>query len=175
MKTDHELDQAIARLPGEIQPQQDLWLTLEARLPERQSRRRLPVSLAAGWSAAAALVVMVVVAWQLLLPSASQAPELANTDGPESLPAQYQLAVEYENLKAAQLQNIGPVSPQYGDWKFQIAVWDQAIGQVSEALDYYPDDLELLAQMQGLYTQQHNYLQMISAVDINDYSIGDEL
>lgn len=175
MKTDQELDQAIARLPGEIQPEQDLWLTLEARLPERHSRRRLPVGLAAGWSAAAALVVMVVVAWQLWLPSTSQVPQLANTDGPESLPAQYQLALEYENLKAVQLQNIGSVSPDYGNWQFQLAVWDQAIGQVSEALDYYPDDLKLLAQMQGLYTQQHNYLQMISAVDMNDYSFGDEL
>jgi len=38
-------------------------------------------------------------------------------------------------------------------------VWDKAIMQVRHALSFYPDEPQLLAQLQQLYQQQLSFLQ----------------
>lgn len=184
MKTEQELDQLTAVLPREIQPGRDLWLSLEQQLPERRhlkKRQMSPVNQVLG--IAAALTLMLVVGWRALvvpddagMPLAVHDPE-TNQDmrDSETLPPQYAITQQFESLKAEQLAQLTPGSNSFGDWQYQLASWDQAIDQVSGALDYYPGDSRLLSQMQGLYQQQIDYMRLIGRVDSNEYLSGEEL
>lgn len=180
MKSEHELDQLTAALPREIEPEQDLWPTLEARLPERRSVKKLQMSrLNRMLAMAAALALVVVVGWRvMLMPDGGSVPVAINetaTPGANVVPAQYELVRQFETIKAEQLAQISPHSETFGDWQYQMVSWDQAIDQVSGALEYYPDDPRLLAQMQGLYEQQLDYLRLIGRVDSTVYFSGEEL
>ncbi len=177
MKTDEQLDQALSRLPREIAPPQDLWAGIEAQLVPRQPSLRWwqqqPVQR---WAAVFALALVGVLWWNQSpdttpLPSDSIAlqPGVDNSEQVLIAPEQ-QIIASYEQVKAQQLGELGMVSPDVGDWRYQMAVWDQAITQVQGALTYYPDEPFLLAQMQGLYQQQLEYLQLISALDA-DYDV----
>src|SRR5690606_36471900 len=159
--TDDQLDQALSRLPREITPPQDLWAGIEARLEDRQPKRWLQQPQR--WAAVLALALAGVLWWSQTLDS----PIVSEIAMSELEPAQ-QIIVSYEQVKAQQLATIGAVSDDVGDWRYQLAVWDQAIGQVQTALTYYPDEPFLLAQMHDLYQQQLDYLQLISALAVND-------
>lgn len=177
MNTDQQLDQALSRLPREIAPPQDLWAGIEAQLVPRQRPRRWwqqqPVQR---WAAGFAIVLLGALWWN---PSPELAPVPADNMAwqPQADPAalvliapEQQIIASYEQAKAEQLGEMGVVSPDVGDWRYQMAIWDQAITQVQGALAYYPDEPFLLAQMQGLYQQQLEYLQLISALDA-DYDV----
>lgn len=184
MKTEQELDQLTAALPREMQPERDLWQSLEQQLPERrqpQKRQMSRVNQMLG--IAAALTLMLVVGWRaLVVPDDSSVPVAVTdagineeTGGTETLPPQYALTQQFESLKAEQLAQLTPGNNNFGDWQYQLASWDQAIDQVSGALDYYPGDAQLLAQMQGLYQQQIDYLRLIGRVESHSYISGEEL
>lgn len=180
MKSEHELDQLTAALPREMQPEQDLWPSLEARLSARRplpKRRLSRVNRMLGMAAALALVV--VVGWRVMLVPDNSAVPVAVNDTPMTdagvLPAQYEITQQYETVKAEQLAQLAPHSDNFGDWQYQMVSWDQAIDQVNGALEYYPDDPRLLAQMQGLYEQQLDYLRLIGRVDSTAYFSGEEL
>lgn len=180
MKSEQELDQLTAALPREMQPQQDLWPSLEAQLPARRSlnkRQMSPVNRMLGMAAALALIV--VVGWRVMLvPEDSAVPVAVNDIGipdADAVPVQYEITRQFETIKAEQLGQMAPHSDNFGDWQYQMASWDQAIDQVSGALNYYPDDPRLLAQMQGLYEQQLDYLRLIGRVDTTAYLLGEEL
>ncbi len=180
MKSEHELDQLTAALPREIEPEQDLWPSLEARLPERRPVKKRQMSRPNRMLAmVAALALVVVVGWRVMLvPDNSSVPMAVNetpTTDAMTLPVQYEIAQQYETIKAEQLAQISPHSETFGDWQYQMVSWDQAIDQVSGALEYYPDDPRLLAQMQGLYEQQLDYLRLIGRVDSTVYFSGEEL
>lgn len=70
---------------------------------------------------------------------------------------------------------LAPDRETFGDWRYQLTTWERAIDQVSSALDYYPDDPQLLSQMQGLYEQQLGYLRLIGRVDSANYLSGEEI
>lgn len=177
MKTEEQLDQALSRLPREIAPPQDLWAGIEARLPPREQPRswwqQQPVQR---WAAVFA-IALVGALWWNQTPETGWAPAdqvalqpISGTAEIELLAPEQQIIASYEQVKAQQLGDLGVVSPDVGDWRYQLAVWDQAITQVQSALTYYPDEPFLLAQMQGLYQQQLDYLQLISALDA-DYDV----
>jgi hypothetical protein len=175
-QTEKQLDQAIAKLPRELLPEQDLWLQLEPQLTPRSAARRGLGLVSRPWAAAAALVVAVVLAWRVLLIPDNGGTQIAGNDFGNGYVASHQTVIEeFETIKAETLGNVGTVSEYFGDWHYQMAVWDQAIEQVRDALEYYPDEPLLLSQMSGLYQQQLNYLQMVSVVDTNEYSwMGNE-
>ncbi|HDZ07947.1 hypothetical protein [Pseudohongiella sp.] len=180
MKSEQELDQLTAALPREMQPTQDLWPSLEAQLPERRpvkKRQLLRINQMLGMAAALALVV--VVGWRVMLvPDDSAVPvAVKDTTMPDAgaVPVKYEMTRQFETIKAEQLAQMAPHSDNFGDWQYQMASWDQAIDQVSGALNYYPDDPRLLAQMQGLYEQQLDYLRLIGRVDSTAYLMGEEL
>jgi hypothetical protein len=182
VKTDQEmdkqLDQAIAKLPKELMPEQDLWLQLEPRLQNHSDGRQGWAGISQALAAVAVFAVAGMLAWRVLLipGSGDDGIQIAgdNVDYGH-ITGQQAVIEEYEKIKAEKLGNVGLVSEYFGDWRYQLAVWDQAIGQVRDALEYYPDEPQLLSQMSGLYQQQLNYLQMVSVVDINEYSwMGNE-
>jgi len=180
VKSEQELDQLTAALPREMPPQQDLWPALEAQLPERPAQKRRQTSLDNRMlGMAAALALVVVVGWRVMLvPGDSTVPVAVNeTTMPDvdAVPVQYQMARQFETIKAEQLAQLAPRSDSFGDWQYQMASWDLAIDQVSGALDYYPNDPRLLAQMQSLYEQQLDYLRLIGRVDSTAYLLGEEL
>ncbi|MEX0741111.1 MAG: hypothetical protein WD071_17390 [Pseudohongiella sp.] len=181
MKSEQELDQAIAALPREMQPQRDLWRDLEKQLPERRHVRKRQMSLVnQALALAAVLALVVVVSWRVLVVPDNADMPVATTDVPDpvddQLPPQYAIVQQYETLVAEQQGMLSRSTGFVGDWQYQLATWDSAIGQLRTALDYYPDDPQLLAQMQGLYAQQLDYLHLISSVEPNGYYYsGEEL
>tara|TARA_R100001039_G_C1852370_1_gene113198 strand:- start:1541 stop:2083 length:543 start_codon:yes stop_codon:yes gene_type:complete len=180
VKSEQELDQLIAALPSEMQPAQDLWPSLEAQLPARRPVKRRPAAwMNPALGVAAALALIVIVGWQVMLAPGDVAVPVAVNDTvmPDAgvVPAQYALVQQFETIKAEQLAQMAPHSDYFGDWQYQLASWDQAIDQVSGALDYYPDDPHLLAQLQGLYEQQLDFLRLIGRVDATAYFSGEQL
>jgi len=162
MTTDRQLDQAVNHLPREILPPKDLWAGIDERLEVRQSQHWLNQP-AQRWAAIFALAAAGMLWWSQN-PDITVAPELAMLE----LEPEQQIIASYEQAKAQQLGQIGVVSEDAGDWRYQLTVWDQAIVQVQTALSYHPHEPFLLAQMHGLYQQQLEYLQLISALTVND-------
>lgn len=147
---DEALDRAVRALPRELAPERDLWPALAARLPaRRQQRWRRQAGL---WAAAAMLGAL----WLATLPAPVPAPEQASSpmsDLAAGVPVDALLRSVYESEQAAQLATLSaPVLPA-------LAVWDDAIRQVHDALRFYPDDAYLLDQLDRLYRQRLQALQ----------------
>ena len=168
---DQQLDKAIAGLPRELLPEQDLWLQLEPRLKPRSNRFPRFGGMSQAFAAAAVVALVGALLWRtVLIPDNNGTLPVAGSGDIEWVVAERVMVEEYESIKAEKLAGVGRVSNDYGDWTYQLAVWDEAIGQVRGALQYYPNEPVLMSQMQGLYQQQLAYLQQISAVDTNEFS-----
>ena len=181
MKTEQQLDQAISELPRGITPQRDLWAAIEPALQDRAAESWYRAVNGRRWAAVAALALVGTLWWtQMDMPQPGQViPETLTVSTDQHadlppLPADVQIIASFEQIKAQQLSELVYVNPDVGDWQYQLAVWDQAILQVRGALEYYPEEPFLLAQMQGLYQQQLEYLQTISALDNNQIWMGSE-
>jgi hypothetical protein len=148
---DTQLDDAINNLPQQLAPGRNLWPDIENRLAARA-----PVGHTTlwPWATAAMLGLVSLIAWQVAL-----LPEIAS-DTQASMPsAELMLLQVYETQKANQLSQTVAIAEGFDNWQQQLQVWDQAIGQVRRALQLYPDEPQLLAQLQRLYQQQLSYLQ----------------
>lgn len=184
MKTEEQLDQAINQLTREIKPSRDLWAAIEPALQDRQTPESWYRTVnTQRWAAVLALALVGTVWWsQMDLPQPGQViPDaivatIDQDNNDDQLPAGAAITTSFEQIKAQQLSELEYVNPDVGDWQYQLTVWDQAISQVRGALEYYPAEPFLLAQMQGLYQQQLEYLHTISALDANqDVWTGSEL
>ncbi|MBV2128581.1 hypothetical protein [Arsukibacterium indicum] len=156
-----QLEQALQRLNSELQPERDLWLDIAARLEPADQLRTEDVAAAASdkraglmhWASAAALLLVALIGWQLaVMPTPQQ--QVATAPNAELLLLQL-----YEQEKAQQLAQVVAVAEGFDNWQQQLAIWDQAIDQVRRALQFYPDEPQLLAQLQQLYQQQLRYIQ----------------
>lgn len=171
MKTDNELDQIINSLPREIAPQRDLWAGIELRLDEqeqtrKEQQRRAPHFFTGSrWAAMFALALVGALWWGEMGLNPGQSTQSGDF---LQIPADQQIVATYESIKAERINSLGQVSADLGNWQYQMAVWDQAISEVQGALYYYPEEPALLAQMQGIYQQQVEYLQLVSSLDTNN-------
>lgn len=152
---EHQLDQALAQLKQDIAPERDLWPDIEARLtaqPDKTSQSTERPWLLR-WAAIAAVTLMTLVSWQIaILPTAAERSA--------ALPsAELMLIQAYETQKARQLAQVVAVAEGFDKWQQQVQIWDQAIEQVRRALTIYPDEPQLLAQLQLLYQQQLSFIQ----------------
>ncbi|MEH8015687.1 hypothetical protein MN202_00445 [Rheinheimera muenzenbergensis] len=144
-----QLDDAIRSLNKAITPERELWSDIVSRLPERQTARP-PLGY---WASAAALLLVGLIGWQLaVLPSAAQRSAAMPS-------AELMILQVYEQQKQQQLAQIVAVAEGFENWQLQMQIWDQAIAQVRQALQFYPDEPQLLAQLQSLYQQQLSYIQ----------------
>lgn len=143
------LTQALDALARDIAPERDLWPELAQRLPEQNRTSTSP-----RWAAAAALAAIALSFW--LIPSPPPEP-VATTTPINSTAAS--LAVMYEQEKTTQMAMLSGVNPNIDR---QLAIWDDAIEQVENALQYYPDQTQLLQQLNRLYQQQLHYLAGLS-------------
>lgn len=177
MKTDRQLDQMIESLPREITPRRDLWAGIEARLDEQAMpaiHNRQPArffSHTGRWAAVLAVAVLGALWWSeigidpvMRLAQPTMEPAL-NGQAIEQVPADQQIAAVYAAIKTELMSSVGLVSADFGDWQYQLTIWDQAISEVRNALNYHPEDPALLAQLEGIYQQQVEYLQWVGAVD----------
>jgi len=175
VKTEDQLDQAIADLRKDIKPERDLWADLSQRLPDREAEsapRRRGLVVGSRWAAVFAIALVGALALRLdLLPDPALTPAGGNQQMAEAdvIPAEALIAQQFEQEKARQLGELGVVSEDFGDWRYQMAVWDQAIGQVQQTMNYYPNDPVLLSQMEGLYRQQLDYIHLIATTDTSGY------
>lgn len=146
---EQRLDDAIYGLDKEIAPERELWGDIVSRLPEREPARP-PLGY---WACAAALLLVGLIGWQLaILPTSAQRSANMPT-------AELMLLQVYEQQKAQQLSQVAAVAEGFDNWQQQLQIWDQAIAQVRSALMFYPDEPQLLAQLQSLYQQQLSYIQ----------------
>ena len=146
---EQQLDQAIAGLNTEQMPERDLWPDIASRLPERQTVKP-PLGY---WASAAALLLVGLIGWQLaILPPPNQSTAAMPS-------AELMLLQVYEQQKAQQLGQVSAIAEGFDNWQQQLQIWDQAIAQVRLALQFYPDEPQLLAQLQNLYQQQLSYIQ----------------
>lgn len=162
---DQQLDMAISRLALQIAPKRDLWPDIAARLNLSEQveisaitdTAVLPIENTKPvrwyWGIAAMLGLLSVFSWQQAI-----LPDINNTKA-QMLSAELMLLQIYEQQKASQLSQMVAVAEGFDDWQQQMRVWDQAISQVRQALTFYPDEPQLLAQLQRLYQQQLSYLQ----------------
>lgn len=156
---DQQLDNAISKLAPQIAPQRDLWPDIAAQLEitvQHEAVETPPDTTKPArwyWGIAAMLGLLSVFGWQqALLPG--------TTSTTAAMPsAELMLLQLYEQQKATQLSQMVAVAEGFDNWQQQIRVWDQAIAQVRQALAFYPDEPQLLAQLQSLYQQQLSYLQ----------------
>ena len=180
MKTDTQLDQLIDSLPREVTPGRDLWASIEPRLDQRLAHetRSLQGWLAPArrWAAVLAVAVLGAMvlgatwwsgigidpALQVALPAIEPA---HNGQALEQVPADQQIAAVYTAIKSELLSSVGLVSADFGDWQYQLTIWDQALSEVRDALNYYPEEPALLAQMEGIYQQQIEYLQWLGELE----------
>lgn len=156
------LDRALAALPRERMPERDLWPELALRLPPRVPlwKRATP------WAVAAAIAVVASGLWFNPAPPVP----VADRTPPGLSPAQAEvrgdpvadLLSTYERQKGAQLAALPSNSPAI---RRELAVWDGAIAQVRQALNYYPEDPQLIAQLSRLYQQQLGYLEQVAMTD----------
>lgn len=177
MKTDTQLDQLVEGLPREISPRRDLWAGIEARLDEQAMlaiHNRQPARFFAHtgrWAAVLAVAVLGVLWWSAIgidpvMRVAQPTAEPALTgQAIEQVPADQQIAAVYAAIKTELMSSVGLVSADFGDWQYQLTIWDQAISEVRNALNYHPEEPALLAQLEGIYQQQVAYLQWVGAVD----------
>lgn len=156
---DQQLDNAISQLAPQIAPQRDLWPGIDARLEitAQLNTAATPATTVKPvrwyWGVAAMLGLFSVFGWQ-------QALMPGTTINIAAMPsAELILLQVYEQQKATQLSQMVAVAEGFDNWQQQIRVWDQAIAQVRQALAFYPDEPQLLAQLQSLYQQQLSYLQ----------------
>lgn len=162
-KQDDALDRAIAALPRERLPERDLWPELALRLPARQPAWKR----AAPWAVAAAIAIVASGLWfnqvPTSVPVAERTPPVQSpaqprvTNDPEA-----ELLSTYERQKGAQLAALPANSPAV---ERQLAIWDGAIAQVRLALNFYPEEPQLLAQLNKLYQQQLAYLERVAMTD----------
>lgn len=161
MKTEQELDKLISQLAPSIEPDRDLWPQLQAKLNFARQRRPLQRWLSAGAALAATVAFIGLLSWQLttLNDEQQQVITASTSNTPAMISAELQLLQTFEQLKAQQLSNMVAPAPGFDNWQQQSGIWDQAIAQVRYALTFYPDEPQLLAQLQMLYQQQLAYLQ----------------
>jgi hypothetical protein len=161
VNTEDQLDQALRQLSREMNPHRDLWPVLAKRLRERQPLRRPP---ARRWAVIAASLLLGVLIWQaLLLSRFAWFDEYAGDSWAIAYSAAQTQAVEYELEKARRLAQLEYVSEDFGNWQLQLAVWDQAIGQVQMAIFDEPNNPLLRRQMASLYQQQLKYIQLLAS------------
>lgn len=153
---DAALERALQALPRSQQPPRDLWPELQARLPRRAPRRARLI-----WAAAAVLAAFTLSIWVRpdLGPGRVAAPPVAQVD---SRSAEINLLNVYEAQKATQLAALDFNNPAVHR---QLAIWNGAVQQVRGALSYYPEQPQLLLQLDRLYRQQLNYLETLAMLD----------
>jgi len=146
---EQQLDNAIRGLDNQIVPERDLWAGIVNHLPQRQPAQP-PLRY---WASAAALLLVGLIGWQLaILPPVEQRAAAMPS-------AELMLLQVYEQQKAQQLGQVSAVAEGFDNWQQQLQIWDQAIAQVRLALQFYPDEPQLLAQLQRLYQQQLSFIQ----------------
>ncbi len=157
---EQQLTEAIQQLPRALPPERDLWPQLASRLtaqPQLATSGDTPGSHKRlgrwGWASVAVVAMLGLMYWQLALTP------LAPVKQASALSAEVQLLLQYEQQKSLQLSQVVAVAEGFDNWQQQLQIWDQAILQVRQALQFYPDEPHLLAQLQQLYQQQLDYIQ----------------
>ncbi len=190
----NKLDQRLANLPEQIVPEQDLWPALAKRLAETpQQVMAAPVTLSHQrvvsrfhwWFGMAATLLLSVFSWlqwqgpisigqeattSVVSAEADISPSIVATLPSEQrveLQTSWQLIRLFEADKARLLTQLTVVPDAYGDWRQQLAIWQQASRQIQLALRYQPEEPVLLRQLQRIQQQQLAYLQKLVLSDLN--------
>lgn len=143
-----KLDELVTALPAQITPDKDLWPAIAGRLPATQHKTNTRWYTHGGL--AAAVMLLAVVWWQ---PNTTPA-----------APSLQQLETGYQQQLSQQLMQLNQVDPAFGDWQWQLQLWQQAITQIRATLVFYPDDPALKAQLIQLYQQQLDYVGTLAHI-----------
>ncbi len=184
MKTEQQLDDAIARLSREIEPANDLWPAIAAQLavpqtgPQTGPQTSQQVSLLPApvstqqpvyrqWWASAAAVVFALALWQQWPASQADVESMSGQVAAEAvrpIAVDYGLAQSQQQIRLAeklQLMQLQQIPAGFANWQQQLAVWQQASEQVTLALATDPNNLKLIRKLNRLQQQQLNYIRKL--------------
>jgi len=166
------LDEALARLPQEVQPERDLWPGIAAALPKTPARRWRYLPLVATVAAVAFAGLLAV---QLLLPEA-QDPTLAPTQTVAELPAEF-LAAEaaYRQVRAQRVADLADqleqLSPETrASVERSLDTIQSALIELRAALGEAPADPVLQHLLLSVYSQE---MAVLGQIDQATQVVGD--
>lgn len=180
MKTEQQLDDAIARLSREIEPANDLWPAIAAQLvvPQTGPQTAQQVALLPApvstqqpvyrqWWASAAAVVFALALWQQWPVTQADSNAISGQVAAEAVrpvAVDYGLAQSQQQIRLAeklQLMRLQQIPAGFANWQQQLAVWQQASEQVTLALETDPNNLKLIRKLNRLQQQQLNYIRKL--------------
>lgn len=157
IRTESELRLQLRGLRREIEPGQDLWPGIQARIGELPAQARAPArgnqaARLAPWALAASLVLAVGVAWRVQPPPAS-APAAGGGDGVAAIALDREadaMTVEYR-AALQELQIAAPSSPVARREQPALRELDQSARQIREAIALDPQSRFLLERLRRTY------------------------
>jgi hypothetical protein len=176
MKTEQQLDEAIARLSRDITPATDLWPAISAQLTQQQSLQQTPPlvrpqtadkQVQPYWWASAAAILLAVSVWLQWPANHLDSGQTAALHAPvtgSSVAVDYGLLESQRHIRQAeklQLMQLKQIPAGFANWQQQLAIWQQASEQVTLALATDPNNLKLIRKLNLLQQQQLNYIRKL--------------
>lgn len=154
---DSSLQQAIARLPRNVQPQRDLWAGIEHAINEPPQHR--PWKQYAALAASLLLILLTSLQYGRVQP----APATAGID------RGLLTALQSEHLgnKQALLVQYEDATPLYPAWRSQMEQLEQAEQVIYNALREEPANLELLKMLRLVQKKQLDLIDSVFAPRLN--------
>lgn len=173
MKTEQQLDEAIARLNPDIAPPTDLWPAIAQQLAAARSRQ---LSIRR-WLASAAALLIGFTVWQQwpvgvqsrqfssdLLAEQAQFEITAPLTTVEILQSRRQMLLAQQ----LQLEHLQQIPAGFGNWRQQLDIWRQASEQVTLALMLDPNNAILIKKLTKMQQQQLDYIdKLVSASQLS--------
>ncbi len=147
---DQQIDEQLAQLPNEVQPERDLWPGIEMALA-KSTQEHIQKPAYKNWApmALAASVALVAVLMFGLRPG----------DQGQNLLAS--LSAQHEQQKQALLVAFKDQPALTDNWQQQLSDLDEAAAAIKKALAEEPDNLALLKMLQQVYQQQINLIERV--------------
>ncbi|MDO6839100.1 hypothetical protein Q4602_06445 [Paraglaciecola chathamensis] len=163
---EHALQDKLAQLDKQKQPERDLWPGIELALVKQEDQARNVHDLSDKkvrvndnsryWgravALAAAVAIIALVSWKGMLPNDDM------ISGEELVAA---LSAQHEEQKNALLVQFEGKNALTNNWQQQLAELDSAAEAIKKALLNEPDNMALLKMLQSVHQQQINLIERV--------------
>lgn len=158
-KSQDSLQQQLASLPQDVQPDRDLWQGIELAITQQPTitEKAKPKSWVYG-AVAASILVPAVAVW-ISISSLSGPVE----PGLDSAALIAQLSEQYESQKSSLLVTYQDKPALTDNWQAQLTELEDAASAIKAALKQDPNNVALLRMLQTVYQQQIDLIERVHA------------
>ncbi len=158
-KSQDSLQQQLASLPQDVQPERDLWQGIELAITQQPTitEKAKPKSWVYG-AVAASILVPAVAVW-ISISSLSGPVE----PGLDSAALIAQLSEQYESQKSSLLVTYQDKPALTDNWQSQLTELEDAAAAIKAALKQDPNNVALLRMLQTVYQQQIDLIERVHA------------